>query len=84
MYPDNADPDPPVPGRRRGVSKYAWRAPCRVAGASAGRALAGDGLQGRRRDPGLARRDGAVGGPRRVVPDPLGDTPLIVEVMSTA
>jgi hypothetical protein len=28
--------------------------------------------------------DGAIGGPPRVVPDPFGDTPLIVEVMSKA
>ena len=26
--------------------------------------------------------DGAFGGPPRLIPDPLGDTPLIVEVMS--
>ena len=25
---------------------------------------------------------GAFGGPPRVIPDPLGDTPLIIEVMS--
>jgi hypothetical protein len=28
--------------------------------------------------------DGAFGGPPRVIPDPLGDTPLIIEVMSRA
>jgi hypothetical protein len=27
---------------------------------------------------------GAFGGPPRVIPDPLGDTPLIVEVLSKA
>jgi len=27
---------------------------------------------------------GAFGGPPRVIPDPFGDTPLIVEVMSKA